>query len=433
MKKPIINQRSYLTLWGVQSVSSFGTAMTNFAMIVWAYEQNGSALEVSLLTVFTYLPQIIFCLLAGNCADRFDKKKILLTGDAIAACGTAALAILIYYGRLYIWSLYIINFITGLMNAFKNPASFVAVSLLTPKDRYVRTNGLYTLSQAAGNIVIPVIASAILEYGRIETVFLIDMATFFISFASISLFINIPSGKPGEKKESPGVLGGLKFIKEHRPLLKIILLFWIINLLSYSGGEGMVKVMALARTNGNQNVLASVTAAAGAGALTGSLLVFFSKPAKSRTKVIFLSSAMAFFICDLSYAFGRVPAVWITAALIGNIFLPFLTANLTATMRLNIPPGLQGRVFAARDTIQYSAIPLGYFLGGFLSDYLFEPFMRGDSGLKNVLSALVGTGNGTGLAAMFIITGFSGGIISLSALLSPSFKKLDGEYVSHTS
>ena len=74
---------------------------------------------------------------------------------------------------------------------------------------------------------------------------------------------------------------------------------------------------------------------------------------------------------------------------------------------------MQGRVFAVRNALQFSTIPLGILLGGFLADYVFEPFMTGSSALASLLNSLTGGGAGSGMAVMFLCTGISGGLFSL--------------------
>ncbi|MEA5093646.1 MAG: MFS transporter [Sedimentibacter saalensis] len=118
--------RSFLILWGSQAVSSFGTAMTNFALIIWAYKQQGTVSSITLLSVCSYLPSILFCFLAGTLADRWNKKKIMLICDFIAALGTLTVFILYSTGSLRICHLYVINFTLSFMNAFQNPATYVA-------------------------------------------------------------------------------------------------------------------------------------------------------------------------------------------------------------------------------------------------------------------------------------------------------------------
>ncbi len=43
--------RPYLLLWGTQSLSALGSAMTGYALILWLYRQSGSALETALLSI----------------------------------------------------------------------------------------------------------------------------------------------------------------------------------------------------------------------------------------------------------------------------------------------------------------------------------------------------------------------------------------------
>ena len=88
-KKNIIKElRSFLLLWSSQTVSSLGTAMTEYALIVWIYRQAGTASSTTLLTLCSFAPTILFRFAAGAIADRWDKKRIMLLADLFAACGT---------------------------------------------------------------------------------------------------------------------------------------------------------------------------------------------------------------------------------------------------------------------------------------------------------------------------------------------------------
>lgn len=100
--------RSFLILWGSQAISSLGTAMTNFALIIWAYRQQGTASSFTSLAVCSYLPSILFCFAAGTLADKWDKKKIILVTDFIAALGRLTILLLYSYSNLenlaFVWN-----------------------------------------------------------------------------------------------------------------------------------------------------------------------------------------------------------------------------------------------------------------------------------------------------------------------------------------
>ena len=420
--------RDFLILWGSQAVSMLGTAMTNFALIVWVYEQEGTASSIALLSVFSFLPSILFCFIAGTIADRWDKKRIMLTSDLVAALGTATVFILYSAASLRIWHLYAVNFLLSFMNAFQNPASYVATSLLAPKEQYVRVSGLYAFSASVVTILAPAFSGAILAFGGLKTVLAIDLISFSVAFTALLLFIKIPAiaRNPGEAQESlrSGCLAGIRFLREHSSLLRIILFFAFINFIAKMGGYGMMPAYILGRTDGNQVALGMVEAAVGMGTLVGSVLVTLMKPAKSKVNVVFFACGASFLLGDVGQGLSRSLPLWIIAAFASNLPLSFLNANLTAIMRSNVPMEMQGRVFSARDTIQYSTIPVGLLLGGVLADHVFEPLMASSSRARQALSLLVGAGKGSGVALMFLIVGIVGAATSFMCLRNPAYKEL---------
>ena len=51
--------RRFTLLWLTQSFSALGTSMTAFALVIWSYQQEGSALVTALLSVCSYAPYVI--------------------------------------------------------------------------------------------------------------------------------------------------------------------------------------------------------------------------------------------------------------------------------------------------------------------------------------------------------------------------------------
>lgn len=109
---------------------------------------------------------------------------------------------------------------------------------------------------------------------------------------------------------------------------------------------------------------------------------------------------------------GRNVIFWSIAGVMASLPIPFVIAGQRLVLYEKVPEQIQGRVFAVRNAIQFSTIPLGILLGGFLADYVFEPFMRKENGITAVLHTLVGTGSGSGMAVMFLCTGILGSLFS---------------------
>lgn len=420
--------QSFLLLWSSQTISELGTAMTNYALIIWIYGQKGTASSITLLTICSFLPTIFFRFIAGTLADRWDKKCIMLITDLVAASGTITVFILYSFFTLRIWHLYIINILLSLMNAFQNPASFVATSLLVPRKHYTRVSGLQSFSGSIVSILAPALGSIFLAFGGMKVILICDLASFSVAFIVLLLFIKIPKIEHKEEKKREPFLkscfDGIRYLRAHTALLHITLFFAVINFFAKLGNDGMLSPFVLGRTGNSQHVLGMVQSAVALGLFAGSFIVTLMKPAKNKSRVVFVTTAFIF-VGNVIQSLTLLPLVWCIAAFMSYMTAVVMNANLTAIMRENVPLEMQGRVFSAKDTLQNCTIPLGLFLGGVLADYVIEPFMAVDSPVQNVFSKLFGSGSGSGIAVMFFFVGIFGVVISLSRLKKPIYKELN--------
>lgn len=420
--------RSFLILWSSQTVSALGTAMTEFALTIWVYEQNKSASSVTLLTICIFLPTIIFRFIAGTVVDNWDKKKIMLIADFVAACGTLLIFILYSASALQTWHLYVINILLSFMNAFQCPASYVATSLLVPKEQYTRVSGLQAFAGSAISILAPALGSVLLTFGDLQFVLIFDLISFAVAFITLLFFVKIPvvKRKTVEIKESfvKNCLAGVHFLREHTPVLHMVLFFNVINFLAKMGNDGMLAPFVLGRTDNNQNALGMVQTAVALGILVGSIIITLTKPAKNKTRVIFIGCTITC-LGNVVQSLTFTPIAWSIAAFISYLSAAVLNANLDTVMRTHVPIEMQGRVFSAKDTLQNCTIPLGLFLGGILADYVFEPFMETPSSLQNTLGVFFGSGSGAGMAVMSFLVGILGTSISFMQLRKSIYKDLN--------
>ena len=151
----------FIILWLTQSLSALGSAMTNFALVIWLYNDSGSALTTAMLTICSYAPYVVMSIFAGAISDKWNKKAVMLVCDSFAAMCTVAVLVLLKTGSLQVWHLYALNALNGLMNTVQQPASDVAVTMLTPKKHYQKTSGMRSFSNSLVTILTPVFATAL--------------------------------------------------------------------------------------------------------------------------------------------------------------------------------------------------------------------------------------------------------------------------------
>ncbi len=420
------NFRKYIVLWLSQSVSGLGSSMTGFALVLWAYGQSQSAMSVSLMSFCNYVPYIVLSLFVGGFIDRHRKKTIMLAADSIAALGSLSVLALLSAGRLSVRHIYVINVIVGATNAFQQPAAAVATGRLVPKDKISNVSGMNSFSQNLITVFNPMLAAFFFALGGLTLILVIDLASFVLAFCVLLFYISIPE-QIGEKKRSvpfEGIAQGFAFLREEKGILYIMLTMALVNFFSRLTYENILSPMILARSAGSSMTLGTVNAFMGIGGIAGGIIVSVKKESRRKATAIYVSAALSFLFGDLIMAVGK-NVWWSTAAAAASLPIPFIMANQNAILYRKIPAAMQGRVFAVRNAIQYSTIPVGIILGGYLADHVFEPFMGSGSEFAGLLERFVGSGAGSGMAVMFLCTGICGFAVSLMSCFNREIRKLE--------
>ncbi len=415
---------NFILLWATQTLSRLGSSLTPFALILWAYGETGSALSTALLTVSSYVPYILLSLPVGTLTDRMNKKNLMLVSDTTAALCTLSILFVWLSGNLELWHLYLVNCITGTAQTFQQPASEVATTLVTPEDKYQKAGSLNALASSVINIASPVIATTLYSTGGLTLVIIVDLSTFTVAFISLLLLVKIPEMEKKERKESHIILDlkeALGFLKANIGILQVILFLAAINFIA-SIYNAALPAMILSFES--ESVLAAVQSTAGAAMIAGSVIAAIMPTPKSRVRMIIISLFISMSTENFMLAFFRNPGIWCAGAFLGWLFIPVMNTNLDALMRSLIPSVIQGRVYSARNMLQFFTIPLGYLAGGFLADTVFEPFMADKSG--TFFNQLFGTGKGSGTAFLFAVIGIMGVLVCVIFSKLEAMRRLDG-------
>lgn len=412
MKNTLKELKSFIILWLTQSFSTLGSAMTNFALVIWLYGESGSALSAALLTVCSYAPYVIMSIFAGALSDRWKKKTVMLVCDTIAAVCTVSVLILLKTEALQAWHLYVLNAVNGLMNTVQQPASDVASTLLTPEKHYQKTSGMRSFSNSLVTILTPVFASTVVAFAGLDAVIAFDLTTFAVAFLVLLLFIKIPEPEKKELKSEKllqTAKDGLSYLKTNKGILWLIMFMAAINFIA-SIYEAALSPMILSLAD--ETALGIVNACVGIANFAGSFIAMAAPAPKSRIRVICCCLLVSMSTENFLLAFGKNTVVWSIGAILGWLFIPLMNANMDVIMRTKIPAEMQGRVYSARNTLQFFTIPIGYFLGGLLVDKVFEPFAAGLPA-DGMLVRIFGATKGSGAAMLFFVIGLLGVAVCL--------------------
>ncbi len=162
-RRSLLRHPDFLKLWTGETVSVFGTAITQLALpIIAATTLQVSAFEFGLLTTIEFLPFILFSLPAGVWVDRLRRRPILIVGDLGRAVAIGSIPVAFALNGLTIWQLYVVGFANGCLTVFFDVAYQSYLPSIVDRDQLVEGNSKMEISRSASAILGPGMAGVLI-------------------------------------------------------------------------------------------------------------------------------------------------------------------------------------------------------------------------------------------------------------------------------
>ncbi|NJO77336.1 MAG: MFS transporter [Cyanobacteria bacterium RM1_2_2] len=397
--------RNFTILWFGQLVSTIGSYMTVFALMIWVWQQTESATTLALITFFSQLPRIFITPIAGIIVDRFRRKQLILLGDSVALLSTLFIGLLYVAGSLQIWHLYITVAVYGCFGQLQTLAYSASIAMLVPKQQYTRAESMISMVGYSGAVFSPILAGSLYPLIGLTGIIAIDLITFTAAFVTLILS---PIPQPALAETNPtettwqNLTFGFRYIFGKPALVAMVIAF---SLFAIPGdiGKALYNPMILARSSGDAQVLGFVTTAAGIGGVVGAILLGIWGGFQRRIHGMLLGFAITG-LFKIVLGIGQTPLVWAAAHFCATLPIPLFYSSSNAIWYAKVPPNLQGRVLAADQMVGLVVGTLAPLAAGPLADFVFEPAMQSDGRLAAVFAPLVGTGTGAGIALLYVLT-----------------------------
>jgi MFS transporter, DHA3 family, macrolide efflux protein len=404
----------FTIVWLGQLVSVLSTNMTAFALTIWVFEKTGSVTALGLMQVFFITPYLLITPFAGVMVDRHNRKLMMMVSDLVAGLATISILVLQAMGMLQVWQLYAAAIFQGLGNAFQWPAYSATISLMVPKEKYGRANGMMSLIDSGPGVLAPLMAGALLPIIGMTGILSLDVVTFILAI-TVLLFVYIPQPpRTAEGSVSQGNMFkeaafGFKYIFARPSLLGLQLVFFFGNLCMGIAFTVLVP-MILSRTDNNTVSLGLVQSAGAIGGVVGGIAMSLWGGFKRRVHGVLAGWMISSFFASLM-GFSVWLPVWIGAMALSQLFGPLINGSNQAIWQSKVSPNMQGRVFSARTLIAWLPNPIAPLIAGLLADYVLEPAMSTPGGLPLSLGGMIPPGPGAGMA-LLIVLGSIGGLLA---------------------
>lgn len=262
----------------------------------------------------------------------------------------------------------VISAIRSVGSGIQTPAVSAVIPQLAPENKLPRVNGFFAGIQSVVQLAAPAAAGAVLAFGSIQSILLIDILT---AALGVGLLATLRIPRPARaQQESASLLAdmkaGLRYAGGERFLRKLLLVYGAFIFLSVPSGF-LVTLMVERSFGADYFYLSTVEILGFAGSALGGLLLGAWGGFKNRSKTLALGLAA---YGALSLAVGVVTSFWVFAALMFLIGLaiPVIQTTVTTMVQEKTDPAYMGRMFSLIGVMFSGFMPLGMLLFGPLAD-----------------------------------------------------------------
>ncbi|MDQ2912676.1 MAG: MFS transporter [Chloroflexota bacterium] len=345
-------------------MSNFGNSVTQFALPLIVFKLTGSALALGATLAIYTAPQLFFGLAIGAWTDRTDRKRLMIVVDILSAVTIASVAVASGASLLSVWWIYAVVFVSSTLSIFFVAAEFGAIPSLVDSGELVSANGRIQASFAAASVLGPLAAGALLVFVPVETILLLDAASFVASAVMLSLIAR-PFNAPITKRATSireDIVEGLRYVLSHPVLRNISLMMAMINMVGATVFAELV-LFAKQALRAEDSEVGLLFAAGGAGVVVLSLA---AGPLRKRWSFgnVALGSLMLSGLLTIGLAYTT--SLWIAIviwALVSGLGILF-NINTGSLRQAIVPNQMLGRVISIAMVLAWSANPIGALAGG---------------------------------------------------------------------
>lgn len=362
-----LRQRHLAVLWLSQVLSAIGDNFYAIAIVWIAVSLAGSG--AGLVVAAQSLAGLVFGLLGGVYADRWNRRRTMIAVDLIRAAAVGMLPILSMLGRLQLWHMALAGVVIGGLGALFDPALQASLPSLASDTQVLQAaNGLMDMTRRLARAVAPSMVGLVAAFLPVSQFFSLDAISFVVSALAIGSLSRRYRWSPVRHEGSVrGVSGIVREIRQsarlvyaHRPLTWALAGAGVSNLAWSMGFIVGVPLLAQRALSGSIGAFGLIVGAYGATNVVGNLVIG-SLTLRRRVTVLFagrLVMGAGFLILASAHSLA-VAVIGSSIAAFGGPMGDLVQLTMIQT---DFPFDQIGKVYSFRATIAMTGGSLGLLL-----------------------------------------------------------------------
>jgi MFS family permease len=336
----LAQQTSFVLFWLARLTSSMGTQMLTLVIAWQVYQLTNSALDLGLIGLIQFVPAVVFTLLVGHIADRYDRRLIVRGAQAVNGAAALIVTAALFTHMQSRELLFAAALLVGSARAFEAPTSAALVQSLVPGPMVSRAVGAWTSANQVAVICGVLFAAA-------------------VTFVS---FVVAERPAPGSAPPSlASVLAGFDYIRTRPRLLGVISLDLFVVLLG--SATALLPIYARDILMVGPIGLGLLRSAPAVGALlTAVILAHY--PVERRIGPKMFAAVAIFGLATIVFGVSRDFLVSLAAlAVLGSADAVSIIIRVSL-VQIETPDAMRGRVSAINSLFVSSSNTLGEFESG---------------------------------------------------------------------
>jgi MFS family permease len=362
----ILRHRPFVFYWSARTCSAMGFQMLGVAVAWQMYAITGSAFDLGLVGLVQFLPMAAFMLVAGQVADRYDRRRLLQICQALEGLAAAALAIGSVSGSVTREFILVAVFVFGVGRAFEAPTQQTLLPAVVRVSLFPRAVAASASTTQLATITGPAIGGILYAFGA--AVPYTTCGALFLTSAVLLAFVHIERFVSSRSPISfEAFFAGIAYIRRNPIVLGVISLDLFAVLLG--GTTALLPIFADEVFHTGPEGLGLLRAAPAIGALAITAILTTSPLTRRVGRIMFVCVA-CFGLATIVFALSKSFILSMAAlAVLGASDAVSVVIRMTL-VQLETPDEMRGRVNAVSSLFSGTSNQLGDFRAGVMAAWL---------------------------------------------------------------
>ncbi len=371
--RALLREGDYLRFWASRWMGSLGSQVQSVTMGWQIYtisrrilSVGASALNVSLIGLITFMPLFLLALVAGEAADRYDRRRILMCCYAGESSAVLALAFAAFTGHASVPLLLSLALVFGTSRAFFSPAMTALGPMLVPRALLPRAIAWNSLAWQSASIVGPAIGGLLVAISP-GAAYATTLALYLAAALSLSSIRRNtrPQAQPGSRLDL--VKAGLAYVWTNRVVFGAISLDMAAVILG--GATALLPAFARDVLHAGPQGFGLLRAAPAIGATVVGLHLA-ARPIRRHAGLIMFVGVAAYAVATVVFGASKILVLSaIALAILGGADMLSVFVRQTL-VQLMTPDSMRGRVGAVSSLFIGASNELGEFESGLAARFL---------------------------------------------------------------